>query len=176
MKQKLIVTTLAICIVAIGSLTANANQRHGGGYGPQSMEGPESSETDCRSQKRGPEHGMFAALLDLTEEQQEKIEAIRQAGRTANETLREKKQEYQRELRDLVDEGSFDEEAIRAIAEQKAAVEVELAISRAKTHNETLAIMTPEQQELAKKLRAARQNNRGQHHKGRGGRWQYDEN
>ena len=55
---------------------------------------------------------------------------------------------YREQMRELTNEGTFDENAIRAIAEEKAKIQVELAVSRAEMRSRIHAIMTPEQQEL----------------------------
>ena len=132
-----------------------------GGYG----------ENEWRGEDRQYRHEMRAELLGLTEEQQEQIEAIRTAEMTARRDLREKMLGYGEQMRELTNEGTFDENAIRAIAEEKAKIQVELAVSRAEMRSRIHAIMTPEQQELAKNISSERQNKRGRHHRGFGGGW-----
>ena len=66
----------------------------------------------------------------------------------------------------LTDAGTFDEKAIRAIAAEKAEIQVEIAVVKARMHSSVLAIMTPEQQEIAQKLRAYRQDGRGESRRG----------
>ena len=78
--------------------------------------------------------------------------------------------DYQEQLRELTDEGTFDEEAIRKIAEEKAKIQIEMAIAKARMHSQINEIMTPEQQELAAKLRSDRFDKRGDRRGGRG-RW-----
>jgi Spy/CpxP family protein refolding chaperone len=114
---------------------------------------------------------MRAELLGLTEEQREQIEAIRTEEMTARRDLREKMLEYREQMRELTNEGTFDENAIRAIAEEKAKTQVELAVSKAEMRSRIHAIMTPEQQELAKNISSERHNKRGRHHRGPGGGW-----
>ena len=174
MKQKLIVTTLAILLVAAGSLTANARNYGGGGYGPS-----DKSEYGCgqngwfgaHRQGRGE---IVAEIIGLTEEQQEQIAAIREEERSSNEALREKLWDYKDQMREMTDAGTFDEKAIRAIAKEKAEVQAEMAVARARMQSRVHAIMTPEQQELAKNFRSERQNKRGKHRRGAGGGWQSD--
>lgn len=165
MKQKLILTTLAICLLAIGGLTTKAYQCHSDKHGSRAVAGPGSCKMEgcCQSRGRGPQHDMMAEILDLTKEQQEEIAAIHQEARTANETMRTEIQEYQGQIQELINAEGFDEDAVRTLAEKKAAIQVDMAISRARAHNETLAIMTTEQQELAKKIHAMRQNKQCKH-------------
>ncbi len=172
MKQKLIITTLAIFLLTSGSLTANARECDGTGYGPQSRSDSEYGQNDWRGNHRQDRHEMVAEVIGLSEEQQEQIQAIREEERSGNEALREKLREYREQMLELTDAGTFDEKAIRAIAEEKAKIQVELAVVKARTHSRIHAIMTPEQQELAQKLRSVRQDRkdrRGKPHRGHGG-------
>ncbi|MEN8135911.1 MAG: Spy/CpxP family protein refolding chaperone [Thermodesulfobacteriota bacterium] len=168
MKQKLIITTMAIFLLAGVSLTANARECDGTGYGPQTISGSEYGKNDWRGHHRQDRREMVAEFIGLSEEQQEQIEAIRAEERSGSEALREKLWDYREQMRELTDAGSFDEKTIRAIAEEKAEIQVELAVSKARMHSRIHAVMTPEQQELAQKLRSTRKNKRG---KSRRGQW-----
>ncbi|MEN8233269.1 MAG: Spy/CpxP family protein refolding chaperone [Thermodesulfobacteriota bacterium] len=170
MKKKLIVATLAICIMTVGSLTANAYQGNRGGYGQPGMSGSEYCENEWRGNHRKQNrHERVTELLGLSDEQQEKIKAIREEERSANQALRENMREYQEQMRQLTDEATFDENAIRTIAEKKAEIQVEMAVSRARMRSQIHEIMSPEQQELAKEFRSERQNKQGKHRSGHGG-------
>jgi protein CpxP len=57
-------------------------------------------------------------------------------------------------LGDAVTADTFDESAIRAKAGEVAAVELDVALLRAKVYAEVFALLTPEQQAKAKQLRA----------------------
>ncbi len=169
MKQKLIVTALAIFLLTGGSLTADARDRDGTGYGPQTMSESESGQSDWRGHHRQDRHEMVAEIIGLSEEQQEQIKAIREEQRSGNEALREKLQEYREQIWELTDAGTFDEKSVRIIAEAKAEIQVELAVAKARMHSRIHALMTPEQQELALKLRSVRKDRRGKPRHGQGG-------
>ena len=170
MKQKLIITALAIFLLTGGSLTANAAREcDGSGYGPQTMSESEYGQNGWRGHHRQDRREMMAEVIGLSEEQQDQIKAIREEERSGNEPLREKLREYREQMRELTDAGAFDEKAIRAIAEEKAEIQVELAVAKARMHSRIHAIMTPEQQELAQKLRSVRKDRRGKSHRGSGG-------
>ena len=141
------------------------------GYGMMSRSGPGYDKNDRRGNNRQYRHEMRAELLGLSDEQQEQIETIRTEERTTHRELREKMREYRDQMQELTNAGSFDEKAVRAIAEEKAKIQVELAVSKAQTRSRIHAIMTPEQQELAKNFRSERNNKRGKHHRSAGGRW-----
>lgn len=169
MKQKLVITTLAICLLAGGSLTANARNLDGAGYGPQTMSESDSGQNDWRGGQRHNRRDMVADLIGLSEDQQTQITAIRDEERSNNVTQREKMQEYREQIWALTDAGTFDEQAVRAIAEAKAEIQIEMAVARARMHSKIHAIMTPEQQELATKLRSVRKGRGGKSQRGQGG-------
>jgi Spy/CpxP family protein refolding chaperone len=155
-----------------GMLIAMPEEGHRGKrFGMADRPGCRDGENEWRGGDRQYRHEMRAELLDLTEEQQEQIEAIRTAEIAAHRELREKMLEYKEQMRELTNEGTFDESAVRAIAEEKAKIQVEMAVARAEMRSRIHAIMTPEQQELAKNISSERHNKRGQHHRGPGGGW-----
>ena len=155
-----------------GQLIAMPEDGHRGkGYGMKDRPGCGNGENEWRGEDREYRHEMRAELLGLTEEQQEQIEAIRSAEIAAHRDLREKMLEYREQMRELTNMGTFDESAIRAIAEEKAKIQVEMAVSRAEMRSKIHAIMTPEQQELAKNISSERHDRRGRHHRGPGGGW-----
>ena len=166
------VSITGTCQSENGLLTAMPEGGHRGyGYGMAGGAGCGYGENEWRGGGRQYRHEMRAELLGLTEEQQEQIEEIRTAEITASRDLREKMFEYREQVRELTDKGTFDENAIRAIAEEKAKIQVEMAVSRAKMRSMIHAIMTPEQQELAKNISSGRHNKRGKHHRVPGGGW-----
>lgn len=167
MKRKLIITTLAVCLVAVGSLSVKAQYGIGGGCGQAGGGGYDCEQNGWGGQYRQDRQDTAAELIGLSEEQQNKIEAIRTAAREENVALRDKMRGYRDQIAKLTDAGNFDEKAIRAIAAAEAEIRIEMAVTRAETHSKMLAVMTPEQQEIAQKLRAFGQEGR----QGRGGRF-----
>jgi Spy/CpxP family protein refolding chaperone len=143
----------------------------GNGYGMAGRPGCGNGENEWQGGDRQYRHEMRAELLGLTEEQQEQIETIRTEEIAAHRDLREKMLEYREQMRELTNKGTFDESAVRTIAEEKAKIQVEMAVSRAEMRSKIHAIMTPEQQELAKNFSSERHNRRGSHHRGPGGGW-----
>jgi len=161
MKRKKIITALAICLITFGSAAAHARLQGGEGYGPQAGSETEYGEDGWRGRHQQNRHEMVGDLLGLSEEQEQQIEAIRAEEWDADKDMRERLWDYRDQMRELTDSGSFDEKAIRTLAEEQAKIQVELAVSKAKMHSRIHAIMTPEQQELAAKLRATRKDRRG---------------
>ena len=140
----------------------------GKGYGRL---GCDYGEKEWQGGNREYRHEIRAELLGLTEEQQEQIEAIRSEEIAAHRDLRGKMLEYSEQMRELTNKGTLDEDAVRALAEEKAKIQVEMAVAKAEMHSRIHAVMTPEQQELAKNFRSERHNRRGIHHRGPGGGW-----
>jgi Spy/CpxP family protein refolding chaperone len=184
---------LAALIFLLPTLAMAYGGHRGNGFGWAGRPGCEYGENEWRGGDRQYRHEMRAELLSLTDEQQEQIEAIRtaeiagltdeqqeqiEAIRTAeiaaHRDLREKMLEYREQMREITNKGTFDESAVRVIAEEKAKIQVEMAVARAEMRSKIHAIMTPEQQELAKNFSSERHNRWGRHHRGPGRGWQPD--
>ena len=171
MKKKLVVTTLAICLIAAGSLTVNAFQGGRGGCDQSGRSGSECGGNEwCDNQSGQNRPERASELLGLSDQQEKQIEAIRDEERTAMRAMRDQLRDSQEQIRELIDAGTYDEMAIRTIAEGKAKIQVEIAVARARMQSRIHEIMTPEQQKLATNLRSERFDKRGNHRGGRG-RW-----
>lgn len=106
-------------------------------------------------------------VLDLTDAQQASIKKIHAAERETTAALRAKKRENREALRQAEVAQPFDESAVRALAEQRGNLETELTIAKARVRNQVDAILTPEQRELAAKLRPEPGEGRKERHRGR---------
>jgi protein CpxP len=163
MKRRILIVTLSL-ITLLGSALYVAAAPPGG-----SCNGPCAG--DCDGPRAGKEqHGgrfleRMTKILDLSEAQQASIKKVLAAEEEKIASLHEKKQEIRQQLRQAETVKPFDENAIRVLAEQRGAIEAELTIVRAKMHSQIDALLTPEQRELAAKLRSER----GEKHKGRKG-------
>jgi protein CpxP len=171
MKKKLVVATMAICLIAAGSLAAHAYQGGGWGCGQSARGGFACGENQWCGNQSGPNRPPRGAdLLGLSDKQQERIAAIRAEERTAIQAPRDQMRDYREQMRLLTDAGAFDEEALRTIAAEKARIQVEMDVAKARMHSQIHEVMTPEQQELATKLRTERFTDQGARRGGRG-RW-----
>jgi protein CpxP len=163
MKRRILIVTLSL-ITLLGSALYVAAAPPGG-----SCNGPCAG--DCDGPRAGKEqHGgrfleRMTKILDLSEAQQASIKKVLAAEEEKIASLHEKKQEIRQQLRQAETVKPFDENSIRVLAEQRGAIEAELTIVRAKMHSQIDALLTPEQRELAAKLRSER----GEKHKGRKG-------
>lgn len=117
---------------------------------------PEKS-CDCQKGEPGRSSDGFmkkmAKDLKLTAAQQEQVKAIITADREKSAPLMEQMEEKRKQLFEAAIAEKFDEAAVRTLAAQKAELEVEMAVSRAKIRNSINAILTPEQRAKRKKMR-----------------------
>lgn len=100
--------------------------------------------------------------LDLTEEQKDKIFAVRHA---AMPELREAMKEVRtakRELRALAQSGDFEVAKAEELAKKFATAQAHASLSSAKMQAEVVAVLTPEQRAKAQELRSQR----GEGHRG----------
>jgi periplasmic protein CpxP/Spy len=81
------------------------------------------------------------------------VKAIITADREKSAPLMEKMEEKRKQLFEAATAEKFDEAAVRTLAAQKAELEVEMTVSRAKVRSSINAILTPEQRAKADKMR-----------------------
>lgn len=144
--------TLAGVLLIAGATLAAAREPRGfggpGHHGRGFHGGPGACEA-FGGDGPGP-LGRALHRLDLSAQQRDRIEALVEAHRDATESLRS---EVRGELRDRLAGDlatEFDEVAVRARAEQRAKVMIEMEVSRAKLHADILSVLTAEQRaELA---------------------------
>lgn len=103
----------------------------------------------------------MAILLKLSPSQKEQIGAIMKAEQEQNEPLRQKMGEGHKQIKAVVDATTYDEAAVRALAAEQATIRTELLVSRTRAMNQVNALLTPEQRELAQKLRDSRPGKHG---------------
>src|ERR1700752_714851 len=95
---------------------------------------------------RGPGDGLgpLARDLNLTEDQKTQISKIQDSFRGNDKALLDQMRTLRQDEPDSL-AGAFDEAAVRAAAEARAKIQVELEISRAKMMSQIAAVLTPEQ-------------------------------
>ena len=126
---------------ALNATSASANSGWGGrGHGPA----------------EGHRMQRMAIVLGLSTEQQTQIEKIMENERQTVAPLLDQLRTSREELRKAALASTFDEAAVRNIAAAQASTRTELIVARAHTRNLIHAVLTPEQQALAEKLRLAR--------------------
>jgi protein CpxP len=95
--------------------------------------------------------------LDLSDDQKAQLKTIADSHRDEFRAAGEKVRAAHEGMRALVEGDSVDESAIRAKSTEIAAAEADIMILNAKVRQESLQVLTSEQQQKLKELRAARQ-------------------
>lgn len=105
----------------------------------------------------GPGIGVPLAALNLSDAQREQVRQLTRQHQEQTRTLVERMRTAQAARQQAVETLPVDEGRIRAVMQDLAAVEADLAVERARLRSEIFAILTPGQQAQAQELRAQRQ-------------------
>jgi Spy/CpxP family protein refolding chaperone len=150
MKRKLVVGVVMAAVMTGSFFSTVATAASGKKMRP---------EKSCDCQKVVPGKGgngflqKMAKDLKLTAAQQVQVKAIMTADREKSAPLLEKMTEKREQLFKAATAEKFDEAAVRTLAAQKAELEVEMTVSRAKIRNSINAVLTPEQRANAESMR-----------------------
>jgi protein CpxP len=143
--------TLGLALIG-GSGAAIVSAREQGPAGPMGQ---------GRMGRRGPggpggPGGIVPGLraLNLTDTQREQVAAVMDGHKAEFEAQIQKAAAARRALRDVVAAETFDEGAVRQKSADLAQVEADGAVLRARVHSEVWALLTPEQRQKARELRA----------------------
>jgi periplasmic protein CpxP/Spy len=148
MKKVMATAAVAVVVVAGGaSVFAQADRdgRWGRGFGGH------------RFGRMGGDFGLPLRGLDLTAEQRTQVRNVFEQHRDELRKVHERVRAAFKAQNDAVTAIPPDESAIRAKSADVAAAQAEAAVLRARIHGEVYQILTPEQQQKAKELRAERQ-------------------
>lgn len=96
----------------------------------------------------------MSRVLRLSSTQKNGINAIIDAEMEMVKPLLEKVHENRSRLMQAAEAIAFDEEVVRELAVGQAKIDAELTVFRIKTQSQIHALLTPEQQEMVKFLRA----------------------
>lgn len=96
--------------------------------------------------------GPFARELNLTDDQKAKIREITQSFESSTKDLRDKLR-AQRPAEFGAGSGEFNEAAVRAAAQQRASIQVELEVARARMESQVYNVLTAEQKAKIAELR-----------------------
>ena len=95
--------------------------------------------------------------LDLTDDQKTQLRTIADSRRDEFRAAGEKVRAARQGMRALIEAETIDESAIRAKSAEIAAAEADVTILNAKMRQESLQVLTAEQQQKLKELRSSRQ-------------------
>ena len=138
-KKRIIGGAVAFAAALMMTVAAFAQHRPGGpgGHrGPGRHGGP-----------GGPVNllGHFSQVLDLTDAQKAQIKQIEESFRESTKSLHEQLRANGGGPFDALKGGTFDEAAVRAAAQARAAVHVELEVAHARMLSQVFAVLTAEQ-------------------------------
>jgi len=100
--------------------------------------------------------GFFTDYLDLSDAQQAQVKAIMQKEHPVLKPLFQQSHQIDLQLRQYA-QGTYDEAKVRALAQQKAQVEVEMTVQKTRIHNELFQVLTADQQAKMKDFEARRE-------------------
>lgn len=154
-----VVTMAAAAPMLIAASSAKATEarqdqpqrRQGPGFGGPPPGGP--------GMRRGGPMGFGPGFheLDLTDDQKAQLKTIAESHHDEFRALGQKARAAHDGMQALVDADSINESAIRAKSAEIAAAEAEVMILNAKVRQESMQVLTSEQQQKLKELRAARE-------------------
>jgi protein CpxP len=104
----------------------------------------------------GPLGGLPLRELNLTDAQREQVRAIVESREAETRAIGERAMAARQALHAATTSASFDEGLVRARAAELAALEADLAVSRARIYADVFQILTPEQQAKAKEISGSR--------------------
>ncbi len=105
----------------------------------------------------------MAVRLKLTDAQKEQIRALFKEASAQTRPLREQQLNNRRQLRQLTEADSFDETAVKSLAAEQGQLHAQLLVTRTRLLYQVNKVLTPEQREQAKRMRADMMNKRRFH-------------
>ena len=163
-------TSLAAALAVVTIATAapmlmaqdQPQRRQGPGFGGPPPGGP-GGPGMRRGGPMGFGFGPGFRQLDLSDDQKTQLKAIAESHRDEFRAAGDKARAAHEGMQALVEADSINESAIRAKSAEIAAAEAEVMILNAKVRQESMQVLTSEQQQKLKELRAAQPRRRGQH-------------
>lgn len=153
MKKQVLYLGLCVALLLMTGLTATAASR----TGEKAFNGPRDGQGQCRMGMDRDRLGRMTGKLGLNAEQQEEVRKLLDANRAQADARRKEMAGIRQKLRQAMNPKTFDEKVVRQIAAEKAKIQTEMLVSRARTHSQIYALLTPDQKELADLARNLKQ-------------------
>ena len=120
--------------------------------------------------KRGGHMGFgFGRGIELTDAQKTQMRSIMESSREANAAVHQQLAELRRQSREAMKASQFDEARFRQLAQQEAALSVEMKVSRARTMSTIYnTVLTAEQRAKVDEMAAKRAEKRSERQQKRG--------
>lgn len=104
----------------------------------------------------------LAERLNLSDDQRAQMKAILHKEHQSIKPLFEQAHQIDLQLRQYA-EGTYEEKSVRALAAQKAQLDVELTVEKTRIHNELFQVLTADQQAKMKEMEAQHEARMQQH-------------
>jgi protein CpxP len=150
---RLLTAALAVITLGLGTI-AMAQPPDGGGGGRRGHHGFGPGGFG-RGGPGGP--GFALRQLDLTDAQRDQVKAIFESHKDQFQAIGERMKTARQAQQAAIETQPLDEATIRAKTTDLAAVQADAAVLRAQVHAAIFQVLTPEQQEKAKSLKAERE-------------------
>ena len=149
MRKEIKIKTIVIAIIAmlISGTALQFNAYAAGPYGIGRMAGRQYCNNCDRYFVK------WAQALNLTDSQNSQIQAIIQTERQNNALLYQQIETNRQQIQQLMQSGAPDEAAVKNILAGENDARAELIVSHARMWSQIQALLTPDQQALAQKLR-----------------------
>ena len=129
--------------------------------GPHGMRGPRGARGQRGARGMGVA-GLPLRQLDLTDEQRQQVRGILEARREDFRTVGERLRTAARAQQEAVRRVPVDETEVRARASELATAQADMAVLRARVHEQVYQVLTPDQQTKLQALRAEREKRRAE--------------
>jgi protein CpxP len=174
MKKNIVIPLALIGLLLSGGAAFARPGHHGqnnsGNFSKENGQGMSQEQHQERVDNRLEK---MAVVLDLTDPQKKEIEILMNEKWEKRLAMRTKMQASRKTLREYRQGSEFNESEFRTIAQKHADLKTEMMVQQAKNRQQIFALLTPEQQQKAEKLRGMR----GEGFHGRhGGTRNYDGN
>ncbi len=171
MKKRILVPTLAVGALLIGSLVMAGPGGYGKGNcdGGSNGKGSEAMNYEQHEERMGQRMDRMETILDLTEEQKGQLETLLNQRYQDKQDLREQMQASREAMREARNAETFNEADFRAKSAVQAELKTERMVENAKLKQQIRALLTPEQLEKADTLSGLMGGSgKGRHHGGYG--------
>lgn len=153
--KKFTALLMAVALVAVGAIFVIGQTGTDGPTDDKPRMGKHAKHGKFgRRGKRGGHAGRLFRQLDLTDAQKEQLKTLRQTHRESTQTLREQMRLNREQLRNLSDNGGFDEAAVTALATQQGQLHAQMIVARERLKAQMFNVLTPEQKVKAAELKA----------------------
>ena len=158
--NRLNTTAATLCGLGMAAMLAAPVMAQDQSQSGQSQSKSQGERPRMHRGMRGAFPGLPLRALELTDAQREQVRGIMTARQAEFRALRERLRTARQAEQAAVTRVPVDENEVRARVSELSAVQADLAVLRARVHEQVFQVLTPEQQQKARTLSAERHNRR----------------